>query len=286
MGSPILELPSAIPAYKYSSGSLWGPIYFSPSPNAAQKSLQSREQRESFLRFLEYLCGIRPKIEWEEYKRMPQDAVYAGYCLASEINSSFGSPRQRESVLERFRFEMNRCEWSYDMVSVVLSILEEAGAQQAAGQIPYAQGQVSAPPLVSQPASLLLNAPVQKGGAKIKVAEQPLPAEQELSGLQPVSTRELLMEYFKKYPSDFAPVMSAVLQVREISPAALAPLLIRKASQEGIAAISGRALLEIKRKRKERYESLLLGLFSGKRLFRPDLRSILSLIVKKRQARK
>lgn len=282
MGSPILELPSAIPAYKYSTGSLWGPIYFSPSPNAAQKSLQSREQRESFLRFLEYLCGIRPRMEWEEYKRMPQDAVYAGYCLASEINSSFGSPRQRESVLERFRFEMNRCEWSYDMVSVVLSILEEAGVQQAAGQ--YAQGQVSAPPLVSQPASLLLNAPVQKGTRVPIIAK---PAEgQEISQMSPVSTRELLMEYFRKYPSDFAPIMSAVLQVKETSPAALAPLLIRKASQEGIAAISSRALLEIKRKRKERYESLLLELFSGKRLFRPDLRSILSLIVKKRQAKK
>ncbi len=282
MGSPILELPSAIPAYKYSTGSLWGPIYFSPSPNAAQKSLQSREQRESFLRFLEYLCGIRARMEWEEYKRMPQDAVYAGYCLASEINSSFGSPRQRESVLERFRFEMNRCEWSYDMVSVVLSILEEAGAQQAAGQ--YAQGQVSAPPRVSQPASLLLNAPVQKGTRVPIIAK---PAEgQEISQMSPVSTRELLMEYFRKYPSDFAPIMSAVLQVKETSPAALAPLLIRKASQEGIAAISSRALLEIKRKRKEKYESLLLALFSGKRLFRPDLRNILSLIVKKRQAKK
>jgi hypothetical protein len=276
MGSPILELSSAQPLYLYSSGSVWGPIYFSINPSGPPKFMQTGKEKEQFIRLLEYLCGVKTDFGAVEYSRMPQEAVYAGYALATEINSVSNSQKVRSSMIERFVFEMRKGEWSRDMMSVVLSIVEEMGLSEGIG---VAQGTPLAKAALLEEKKLATQLPkIIPAGEKVA---------QKMDGLQPISVRELVVEYFNRNPADFALVVAPLVGAKETATvSAISPLVLRRVASEGPDSFARRMLEEIKRKRKAKYEAFLLELFGKRRSFRPDLGRILSLVVKKTVARK
>ncbi len=294
MGSPTLELFHAQPHYLYSSGSVWGPIYFSTNPQGRPKYLKGEREKAQFLRLLEYLCGLRADFSSAEYAELPQEAVYAGYSLAGEINSVSASPKVRTMLLERFIFEMRKGEWSRDMMSVTLSLIEELGLAEgvASGQgAVVAQGALSA-----QNAPVLEEQALRSGAPKIlsvagkgmqKIARMAEGEAQKLAGLQPISARELVVEYFNSNPSDFVPIVAILVGAKgNESIPAVSPLVLRRVSAEGPDIFARKMLAEIRKKRKAKYTEFLLELFGKRRSYGPDLKRILPLVVKKQVTKK
>jgi len=317
MGSPRLELSSTQPQYLYSSASVWGPIYFSTNPQGRPKYLKGEWERARFSRFLEYLCGLRSDFSSAEYAQLPQEAVYAGYALAGEINSVSSSPKVRTMLLERFVFEMRKGEWSRDMMSVMLSLIEDLGLSQGVAQgamTSFSKGGQRVPegalsaqniPLLEEQA-LRAIAPKIISAAEKAVQRlgdlQPIPARgpaaqpqkaarmpetEKAGGFQSISARELVALYFNSNPSDFVPLVAPIVGAKETATVAqLSPLVLQRVSAEGPDRFARKLLEEIKKKRKEKYEAFLLELFGKRRSFRPDLRRILSLVVKKQITKK
>jgi len=287
MGSPILELAYAQPVYLYSSGSVWGPIYFSINPTGKPRFIQTHEEQVLFEKFVQYLCGLRTDFNMVEYRGLPQDAVYAGYAIATEINSVSQAPRMRGVVLERFILNMKTGEWTRDMMSVLLSVIEELGMPQAAGMKQRQQSAIAAASQARQQSAVM----AETGTRTKQAALSAIPSRANANAtdvlqMQPISVRELVAEYFAANPSDFVPIVAQLIGTRETSVKAIAPLVLNRVSAEGADSFAKRIHEEIKKKKKEKYESLLAMLFGKKRVFRPDLGRMLSLVVKKTVTKK